>query len=115
MAETSVHKVNSGSSPKGAMGQKYLACGVSLAMRLWESVEPGKDHAASERDYETAGYVITGRAELKLGNQTLILEPGDSWIVPRGASHSYRILEPFTAIEATHPPAVIHGRDEKSR
>lgn len=97
------------------MGQKYLACGVSLAMRLWESVEPGKDHAASERDYETAGYVVTGRAELKLGNQTLILEPGDSWIVPRGASHSYRILEPFTAIEATHPPAVIHGRDEKSR
>lgn len=52
--------------------------------------------------------------ELKLGNQLLILEPGDSWIVPRRAKHSYRILEPFTAVEATHPPAVVHGRDEKS-
>jgi mannose-6-phosphate isomerase-like protein (cupin superfamily) len=46
---------------------------------------------------------------------TLLLEPGDSWIVPRGAHHSYRILEPFSAIEATHPPAVIHIRDEKTR
>jgi quercetin dioxygenase-like cupin family protein len=70
---------------------------------------------ATERDYETAGYVIKGRAELHLENQTLILEAGDSWIVPRGAQHSYRILEPFTAVEATHPPAVIHGRDKESR
>jgi quercetin dioxygenase-like cupin family protein len=114
MAETSVHKVNSASSPKGAMGQKYLACGVSVAMRLWENMESGKDLPPSEREYETVGYVIKGRAELRLGNQLLILEPGDSWIVPRGATHSYRILEPFTAVEATHPPAVVHGRDEKS-
>jgi quercetin dioxygenase-like cupin family protein len=115
MAETSVHKVNSSSSPKGRMGQKYLACGVSLGMRLWENVQVGNDHPESVRDYETAGYVINGRAELHLGNQTLMLEPGDSWIVPRGAHHSYRILEPFTAVEATHPPSVIHNRDEPSR
>ena len=111
MAETSVHKVNSASSPKGKMGQKYLACGVGLGMRLWENVSAGKDHPPTERDYETAGYVIQGRAELHLGGQKILLEPGDSWIVPRGANHSYHILEPFTAVEVTHPPAVIHGRD----
>jgi hypothetical protein len=32
--------------------------------------------------------------------------------VPRKASHTYRILEPFTAVEATSPPAFVHGRDE---
>jgi quercetin dioxygenase-like cupin family protein len=112
MAETSVHKVNSASSPKGKMGQKYLACGIGLGMRLWENVAPGKEHPTTEREYETAGYVLHGRAELHLGDQKILLEPGDSWIVPRGASHNYRILEPFTAVEATHPPAVIHGRDE---
>jgi hypothetical protein len=37
---------------------------------------------------------------------------GDSWVVPKGASHSYKILEPFTAVEATLPPAHVHGRDE---
>jgi len=114
MAETSITKVNAKSSPKGWMGQKYLAAAVSMAMRLWEDEQPGQEKPASERDYETVGYVIKGRAELHLGPQLVLLEPGDSWVVPRGASHSYRILEPFTAVEATHPPGFVHARDEKN-
>ena len=113
MAETSVTKVNAKSSPKGSMGQKYLAAGVGMAMRLWEDEKPGQDKPATQRDYETVGYVIKGRAELHLGEQLVLLEAGDSWVVPRGARHSYRILEAFTAVEATHPPAFVHGRDEK--
>ena len=42
----------------------------------------------------------------------MILEPGDSWLVPAGAEHSYQITDAFTAIEATSPPAHAHGRDE---
>lgn len=36
MGDTSVTKVQSRHSPKGALGQKYLAAGVHVAMRLWE-------------------------------------------------------------------------------
>jgi quercetin dioxygenase-like cupin family protein len=113
MPDTSVIKVNSHFSPKGKMGQKYLATGISLAMRLWEEEPPGEAKEPSSRDYETLGYVIAGRAELEIEGQTVRLEPGDSWVVPKGASHSYRILEPFTAVEATSPPAHAHGRDER--
>ncbi len=112
MGDTSVKKVKSEFSPKGKMGQKYLASGKSVSMRLWEKEQPGEDKPATQRDYETVGYVISGRAELRLEGQMVILEPGDSWVVPKGASHSYRILEPFTAVEATSPPAAVHGRDE---
>ena len=42
------------------------------------------------------------------------LEPGDSWVVPHGAEHSYKIVETFSAVEATSPPAEVHGRDEES-
>jgi len=84
-------------------------------MRLWEDEQPGKGETGKRRDYETVGYVIKGRAELHLGPQLVLLEAGDSWVVPRGASHSYRILEPFTAVEATHPPGFVHARDEKDR
>jgi quercetin dioxygenase-like cupin family protein len=56
--------------------------------------------------------VIAGRAELTLERQMLRLEPGDAWLVPAGAEHAYRILESFTAVEATTPPAQVHGRDE---
>jgi quercetin dioxygenase-like cupin family protein len=112
MTDTTVTKVKSQFSPKGAMGQKYLASGKSLAMRLWEDERPGEAKPASRRDYETVGFVIKGRAELHLEGQMVLLEPGDSWVVPRNALHSYKVLEPFTAVEATHPPAAAPGRDE---
>lgn len=111
MSDKSVTKVSATSSPKGEMGQKYLAAGISLAMRLWDGEGPSQQKGPSRRDYETVGYVISGRAELHLEGQMVLLEPGDSWVVPKGASHTYDILEPFTAVEATHPPAQAHGRD----
>lgn len=114
MPDTSVKKVKSAYSPQGEMGQKYLASGIHLAMRLWENEAPAAAKPTTQRDYETVGYVISGRAELELEGQKLLLEPGDSWVVPQGASHTYRILEPFTAVEATYPPAQVHGRDQPS-
>jgi quercetin dioxygenase-like cupin family protein len=107
-----VTTVQSAYSPRGKMGQKYLAAGVHLAMRLWEAEQPGEAKPPSRRDYETVGYVISGRAELHLEGQKVLLEPGDSWVVPRGAEHAYKILETFTAVEATAPPALAHARDE---
>lgn len=112
MRDTTVIKVSSTHSPKGPQGQKYLASGKNIAMRLWQEEPPGEDKPESRRDYETVGYVIQGRAELRLEGQTVLLEPGDSWVVPRGASHTYKILDAFTAVEATYPPSQVHGRDE---
>ena len=94
------------------MGQKYLATGRSVSMRLWQDEEPGRDKTPHSRDYETVGFVLSGKAELRMEGQTVSLSPGDSWVVPKGASHAYRIVEPFTAVEATSPPAEVHGRDE---
>jgi len=96
------------------MGQKYLASGKGVSMRLWEE-EPGEPKPETVRDYETVGYVIAGRAELQLEGQQVLLETGDSWLVPKGARHTYRVLERLTAVEATSPPAQVHGRDEGER
>src|SRR5262249_9585890 len=51
--DTTVIKVNSRYSPKGKHGQKYLAAGVKLSMRLWEDEQPGKVKPATQREYET--------------------------------------------------------------
>ncbi|HEY9698952.1 MAG TPA: cupin domain-containing protein [Trichocoleus sp.] len=111
MVDTTVKKIDAKHSPKGEMGQKYLASGKQVSMRLWENESPAEPKQATQRDYETVGYVIEGRAELHLEGQMVLLEPGNSWVVPQGASHTYKILEPFTAVEATCPPAQVHGRD----
>jgi hypothetical protein len=66
MADTTITKIDSKFSPTGAMGQKYLASGVHIAMRLWEDEPPGTPKAATQREYEIGGYVIKGRAQLEI-------------------------------------------------
>lgn len=94
------------------MGQKCLASGLAVSMRLLENVQPGQQTEGRSREYETVGYAIQGRAELDIEGQSVLLNAGDSWVVPKGSRHSFVILEPFTAVEATTPPAQVHGRDE---
>lgn len=112
MTDTSVKKVSLDASPEGEMGQRYLAAGTNLGLRLWHEAAPTDGMGGHVRDYETVGYVISGTADLTLEGQKVRLEPGDSWVVPAGATHDYRITETFTAVEATSPPARAHGRDE---
>ena len=111
MGDKTIIKVDSTHSPHGPLGQLYLATGVGVGMRLWRDRPPGPPKPEVARDYETVGYVISGRAELHSEGQMVLLEPGNAWVVPRHARHTYKILEPFTAVEATHPPAEIHDRD----
>ena len=87
MPDTTIKKVEAGSSPKGEMGQKYLVAGKRVSMRLWIDEPGGKLKAPTARDYETVGYVISGSAKLDLEGQTLNLKAGDSWL-GAGRSHS---------------------------
>jgi quercetin dioxygenase-like cupin family protein len=95
------------------MGQVYLASGITLGMRLWREEPTRESEPVARRDYEVVGYVLEGRAELEIEEQKVLLKQGDSYVVPRGAAHRYRILESFSAVEATAPPAQAHGRDER--
>jgi quercetin dioxygenase-like cupin family protein len=108
--DTTVKKIDSRTSPRGPEGQLYLASGTHLAMRLWRE-EPG-EKKETVRDYETVGFVLRGSAELVVEGQTVRLAQGDSWLVPKNARHTYRILESFEAVEATAPPSHVHGREE---
>ena len=111
MSDTTVTKVDSEHSPKGELGQKYLASGKSVAMRMWDEKAGHQSEADVARDYEVVGYVLEGSAELEIEGQTIRLEAGNSWVVPKGARHTYRIQTNFKVIEATHPPAHAHNRD----
>ena len=108
--DKTVKKVNSTASPLGDHGQTYLVSGKRVSMRLWQDEKP-QEKSPTKRDYETVGLVLAGKAELTVEGQTVMLETGDSWLVPAGAAHSYRIIALFTAVVATAPPAGVHGRD----
>lgn len=85
------------------IGSKLLLSGQEIAMWFWQAMPTDKANAYVSQDYEVMGYVISGRAELHVDGKVITLEPGDSWVVPTGALHSYQILEPFTAVKTSHP------------
>ncbi|SFP53862.1 Cupin domain-containing protein [Geodermatophilus dictyosporus] len=110
-SESRVSKVEAAAVEAGGMGQRHLAAGSRIGMRLWAAQQPSDGEPPVARDYETVGYAVSGRARLRAEDQTLELGPGDSWVVPAGVSHTYEIVEAFTAVEATSPPAQQAGRD----
>jgi mannose-6-phosphate isomerase-like protein (cupin superfamily) len=106
-----VDKITVHSASTGEMGQRYLASGSRVALRMWSGQPTSSGKPEASREYETVGYVISGRARLVTGDETLDLGPGDSWVVPAGVEHTYEIVEELTALEATSPPAREAGRD----
>ncbi|MCC9642781.1 cupin domain-containing protein [Rhodopirellula sp. JC740] len=95
---------------KGAMGQIYLATGKQVALRQWQEA-PGGFGPPTNREYETVGYLLSGVLEIEFDGGIATMNSGDSWLVPAGANHRYRVLEPIMAIEATAPPARFADRD----
>ena len=104
MADQTIKKVDGDHSPTQG-SEKFLASGTQVSMRMWEGEQPTDDKEEHTSPYETVGYVIKGKAELHSEGQMVTLAPGDSYLVPKGAKHKYKILEAFTAVEATSPPA----------
>ena len=88
---------------KSKSGERHLAKGRSISMRMWDAEPAGIEKKPMRRPYETVGYVIAGRAEVVIEGEAAMLTPGTSWVVPKGAEHTYEILETFTAIEANAP------------
>jgi quercetin dioxygenase-like cupin family protein len=53
---------------------------------------------------EQAGYCLSGRFKLTIEGKGGLIEPGDSYLIPGGAEHSYEILEDSEAVEVFSPP-----------
>jgi quercetin dioxygenase-like cupin family protein len=90
---------------------RTLVQGERIGLRMWEGE---KDSAIDQQSgdefyrqlHESVCYVISGRLLLLLENdQRLELVPGDSFTVPKGLPHMYKILEgPVKVLEATAAP-----------
>jgi glyoxylate utilization-related uncharacterized protein len=90
--------------------------GDKLGLRMWDCARGGpNDDPSLSRKYvashESVGYVLSGRATLVLEGQRLNLAPGQSFLVPPGAEHSFRVTsdEPLKVLEAVGPRERVLG------
>ncbi len=53
---------------------------------------------------DQVGYVIYGRLEMTIGDETRICQPGDSYAIPGGVVHQAKALIDCLIIDAFSPP-----------
>ncbi len=54
-------------------------------------------------DHESIGYVVSGRLEMTVGDETRILEAGSTWYHPAGVRHTCKALEDSEMLEFHAP------------
>ena len=76
-------------------GEKTLMAGFRI--------EQGALLPRHSHPHEQTGYLVSGRLQLHIGNETWIAEAGDSWCIPGGTEHEARALSETIAIEVFAP------------
>jgi quercetin dioxygenase-like cupin family protein len=91
-----------GEKVKGVLYQT-LATGTKMMITtmFYEKDAIVPVHAHPE---EQAGFVISGKVELNIGGNIVILNPLDSYIVPGGIFHSANSLEDSLIVDVFSPP-----------
>jgi quercetin dioxygenase-like cupin family protein len=64
-----------------------------------DSVVPDHSHMNDQ-----VGYVIYGKVEMRIGDVTHMLQPGDSYAIPGGIVHTARALIDSLVIDVFSPP-----------
>ena len=75
------------------------------------SIPAGEDIGMETHRADQSTFFVEGEGQAVVDGTRSKVEPNSLIVIPKGAEHSYRILEAFTAVEATHPPAEVHDRD----
>ena len=77
---------------------------------LGRAARQGPAHAHD--DHESIVYLIRGRMELVIGDETFVAQAGDAWRHPIGVPHSSVALEDCVAIEVKSPPRKTWNLEE---
>ncbi len=85
---------------------RKVISGDKIMVVLWE-VQPGAEVPLHKHPHEQISYVISGKAEFKVGDEVRIIGPGDLYHIPYQSNleHGGKTVgdEPFIEIDIFHP------------
>jgi quercetin dioxygenase-like cupin family protein len=102
------HPVHASDAHAGKDGEKLLAHGENVAMRIWQDEEAGTAKPEHQNPYEYVAYVVSGKLEIKLAGKTHKVGKGDSYCIPANTPYTLQILEKATVVEAVTPSDRLH-------
>ncbi len=74
----------------------------SLNALHWQTPK-GTNAPAHSHPEEQFGYVLKGSFEVTIGDEKQVLVAGDSYFIPGGVSHRFRMLEDSVAVDIFSP------------
>jgi quercetin dioxygenase-like cupin family protein len=77
-------------------GENAMICQITFA--------PGGYVPLHDHPNEQTGYVISGILRLTIGEDVLILEPGETYVIPGNTPHDATADEPTVVLDIFSPP-----------
>jgi len=105
----SQHIVLSADATTGDRGERLLARGEQVALRVWEHEPAGESSPEHANDYEYVAYVTDGLMRVRVGEADPVeVGVGDSYVVPAGTPYTFEIVERASVVEAVAPPPALN-------
>ena len=105
MSESIVRHADAGT---GSRGERLLARGQQVALRVWEHEPAGETAPEHANDYEYVGFIVEGAMRVRIGDgEPQELGAGDSFCVPAGTPYGFEVLEAARVVEAVSPADAI--------
>ena len=79
--------------------------GDKMLISLVESPPHASPPPHSHPDHEQAGMVLQGEFEMRIGDETRRMKPGDAYVIPPGVEHALHGLDGWAlTLDAFSPP-----------
>ena len=94
----------------GPRGERLLAHGDNLVLRVWDHEPAGEEAPEHANPYEYVAYVASGALRVTIGDDAAgEVRAGDSYVVPADTPYSFEVLETATVVEAVSPTSALGG------
>ncbi|MBW3630124.1 MAG: cupin domain-containing protein [Gemmatimonadetes bacterium] len=102
------HIVSSSDATLGERGERLLARGERVALRVWEHEAEGETSPEHANEYEYVAYVAEGAIRVSIGGEDAVeVRAGGSYVVPARTPYSFEITERATVVEAVSPASAL--------
>lgn len=111
MKNISYHKLNVTNVRSGVQRRVFSGEGATLA---WTTLEPGHTPRPHSHVFEQIVYLVSGRARFVVGDEEVVLEPGDMLVVPPNVEHWAQTLgdEPVVDLSIFSPKREDYAAEE---
>ncbi|MBU0987630.1 MAG: cupin domain-containing protein [Proteobacteria bacterium] len=92
-------------------GYKEILSGIKLKTMVYGKktlfvefrLKKGSKLPRHSHPHEQTGYLVSGRMQLCIGDETFETKPGDCWCIPGDVEHGAKILADSIAVEVFSP------------